>query len=128
MVSCEEAEKVDSMMTDEESRLNALLEAYRAACPDIEPGPGFMPAIWQGIEARRSFWLVFQREARAMVTACAAIFVVLLALNVFSGVQNRSMPPSYADALMADHTAEQTYYAEAIRGGAPAEVSGFSRQ
>jgi hypothetical protein len=123
-----ELKKVDSMMTDEESGLNALLAAYGAACPEVEASPNFMPAIWQGIEARRSFWFVFQREARAMVTACAAIFVVLLALNVFSGAQNRPLPPTYADALMADHTAEQTYYGEAIRGGPPAEISGFSQQ
>lgn len=116
------------MMTDEDFRLNALLADYRAACPEVEPGPNFMPGIWQGIEARRSFWFVFQREARAMVTGCAAIFVILLALNVFSGMQNRATPPTYADALMADHTVEQTYYAEAIRGGTPAEISGFSRQ
>ena len=117
------------MMSDEDSRLDALLAAYRAACRDVEPGPNFMPAIWQGIEARRSFWSVFQREARALVTACAAIFVVLLALNLFSGAQSRPMPPTYADALMADHSAEQTYYTEAIRGPAStADVSGFSRQ
>jgi hypothetical protein len=117
------------MMTDEDSRLDSLLAAYRGACPEVEPSSNFMPAIWQGIEARRSFWSVFQREARALVTACAAIFVVLLALNLFSGAQNRPVPPTYADALMADHSAEQTYYTEAIRGAVnPAEVSGFSQR
>jgi hypothetical protein len=117
------------MIIEDDSRLDAVLAAYRAACPDVEPGPNFLPAIWQGIEARRSFWSVFQREARALVTACAAIFVVLLALNLFSGAQSRPMPPTYADALMADHSAEQTYYTEAIRGaGSPAEVSSFSQQ
>jgi len=117
------------MMTDEDSRFDTLLAAYRGACPEVEPGPNFMPAIWQGIEARRSFWSVFRREARALVTACAAIFVVLLALNLFTGGQNGAMPSTYADALMADHSAEQTYYTEAIRATSPAaEVSGFSQQ
>jgi hypothetical protein len=116
-------------MTDQDARLDTLLEAYRAACPDVEPGANFMPAIWQAIEARRSFWFVFQREARALVTACAAVFVVLLFLNLFSGSQGLPMPPSYADALMADHTAEQTYYTEAIRS-APvvSSVSNASRR
>jgi hypothetical protein len=117
------------MMMDEDSRLDSLLAAYRAACPDVEPGPNFGAAIWQAIEARRNFWFVFQREARALVTACAAIFVVLLALNLFSGAQSRPTPSTYADALMADHSAEQTYYTEAIRGAiSPSKVSGFPRQ
>jgi hypothetical protein len=102
-------------MTDEDARLDTLFEAYRAACPDVEPSSSFMPGMWQSIEARRSFWFVFQREARALVTACAAVFVVLLFLNLFSGSPGLPMPSSYADALMADHTAEQLYYTEAIR-------------
>jgi hypothetical protein len=116
-------------MIDEDARLDHWLETYRAACPDVEPGANFMPALWQAIEARRSFWFVFQREARALVTACAAVFVVLLFLNLFSGSQALPMPPSYADALMADHGAEQTYYTEAIRSTpAVSSVSHVSRQ
>jgi len=110
-------------MNGDDSALDTLLEAYRSACPDIEPGGNFMPAIWQKIDARRSFWFVFQREARAVMTASAALFLVLLVLNLFSGSQSLATAPSYADALMADHTAEQTYYTEAIRGtpGMPEE-------
>jgi len=114
-------------MTDEDSGLNNLLEAYGRACPDIEPSASFMPAIWQRIEARRSFWFVFQREARAVMTASAALFVVLLVLNFFSGSQSLLTASTYADALMADHTAEKTYYTEAIRSTpAVPEVSDFS--
>src|SRR6201996_9762187 len=102
-------------MNGDDSALDTLLEAYRSACPDIEPSANFMPAIWQKIEARRSFWFVFQREARAVMTASAALFVVLLVLNFFSGSQSHLAASTYADALMADHTAEKTYYTEAIR-------------
>jgi hypothetical protein len=75
-----------------------------------------MPELWQKIEARRSFWFAFQREARTFVTASAALCLLLLVLN-FVGAANTRVPvPTYADALMADHTAEKTYYTEAIRG------------
>jgi hypothetical protein len=116
-------------MTDEDSGLNTLLETYRRACPDIEPSAGFMPAVWQRIEARRSFWFVFQREARAVMTASAALFLVLLVLNFFSSSQSHLAVSTYADALMAEHTAEKTYYTEAIHSTpAVSEVSGFARQ
>jgi hypothetical protein len=110
-------------MIDDDSGLDNFFEAYRAACPDVEPTPGFMPVVWQKIEARRSFWFVFQREARAVVTASAALFVVLLVLNLFSGSQTHLTASTYADALMADHTAERTYYTEAIRSAPGPEDS-----
>ncbi len=115
-------------MIDEDSGLDTLLGAYRRACPDVEPTANFMPAIWQKIEARRSFWFVFQREARAVMTASAALFVLLLVLNFFSGSQSHWAASTYADALMADHTAEKTYYTEAIRSSPVAEVSDGSHQ
>ena len=116
-------------MTDEDSRLDALLEAYRAACPDVEPTAKFMPAIWGKIEARRSFWFIFQREARAVMTASAALFLLLLVLNFFSGSQSHLAASTYADALMADHTAEKTYYTEAIRSSpGAAEISNGSHR
>jgi hypothetical protein len=34
---------------------------------------------------------------------------------VYSASQTLGLAPSYTDALMADHTAEQTDYTEAIR-------------
>lgn len=102
-------------MIDDDSRLDAVLAAYRAACPDIEPAANFMPALWQKIEGRRGFWFVFQREARAVMTASAALCLVLLVLNFFYASQTRLSAPTYADALMADHSAEMTYYTEAIR-------------
>jgi alkyl hydroperoxide reductase subunit AhpF len=116
-------------MIDEDFKLDTLLKAYRDACPDTEPAANFMPVLWQKIEARRSFWFAFQREARAVMTASAALFVVLLVLNLFSGSQSHLTASTYADALMAEHTAEKTYYTEAIRSTpGPSEVSGLSPQ
>ena len=102
-------------MVDDDSRLDALFQRYRAACPDVDPSANFMPRMWMKIEARRSFWFVFRRLAQAAMTACAAVCLLLVALNMYSASQTLGLAPSYTDALMADHTAEQTDYTEAIR-------------
>ncbi len=108
------------VMTNDDFQLDELFRQYRAACPDVEPSAGFMPNLWQKIEARHSFWFVFQRLARTATTACAAVCLVLLVLNFVSARDAYLMAPTYVDALMADHTAEKTYYTEAIRSTPPA--------
>ncbi len=70
--------------------------------------------MWQKIEARQSFWYIFRHLGRPVTAASAALCLLLLVLNLISSPA-RSLVPSYTDALMADHTAEKTYYAEAIR-------------
>lgn len=102
------------MMTDEESQLDELFQQYRLSCPDVEPGINFMPAVWQKIESRYSFWFVFQRLARTATTGCAAICLILLLLNFTSTAQSPRAAATYTDALLADHSAEKTYYTEAI--------------
>jgi len=116
------------MTTNDESRLDALFHRYRASCPDIEPGSNFMPGIWRKIESRHSFWFVFQRLARTTMSGCAALCLVLLVLNFASPPQPGRASATYADALLADHSAEKTYYTEAIPATSlGAEVSGASR-
>lgn len=102
-------------MVNDDSRLDALFQRYRVACPDVEPGANFMPRMWMKIEARRSFWFVFRRLAQTAMTACAALCLLLVVLNVYTASQALVLVPSYTDALMAEHTAEQTDYTEAIR-------------
>lgn len=95
--------------------LNHLLHRYRSACPDLEPGPRFMPGLWQRIENRRSFWVSFQELGRGAMTASAALCLLLLLLNFVTGPRTQLLPPTYADALAAEHTAEKIYYTEALR-------------
>ncbi|MBV8070147.1 MAG: hypothetical protein JO270_09605 [Acidobacteriaceae bacterium] len=102
-------------MENDETRLDEFFQRYRAACPDIEPGPNFMPGVWQKIEARHNFWFVFGRLARTTAAASAALCLLLLLLNLVAPPQSRLSAFSYMDALMADHTAESLYYTEAIR-------------
>ena len=98
------------MMSDE-SGLDQLFGCYRQSCPDVEPSPNFMPALWQKIEARHSFPFLFRKLGRSFVTASAALCLLLLVLNLAMTPQ---IGISYADALMAETSAEQTYYTEAM--------------
>jgi hypothetical protein len=109
-------------MTNDETGFDALLGSYRCACPDVEPSANFMPGVWEKIEARRSFWFVFLRESRTALAACATLCLVLLILNFITGSPAHLTAPTYADALMAEHSAEQTYYTEAIRATPVSDV------
>jgi len=101
-------------MIENESGLSEFFERYRASCPDIEPSTNFMPLLWQKIEARHNFWFIFRGLARTGAAASAALCVLLLILNLVTAPQLPA--PTYTDALMADHSAENLYYMEAIRG------------
>jgi hypothetical protein len=105
-------------MTNDDPELDELFRRYRDSCSGVEPSAKFMPGLWQKIESRYSFWFVFQRLARPTMTACAALCLVLLLLN-FMAPPSYFAAPTYVDALMADHTAEKTYYTEAIRSTPP---------
>jgi hypothetical protein len=102
----------------DDSGLDQFFQRYRQSCPDVEPSANFMPMIWQKIEARHSFPFLFRKLGRSMVTASAALCLLLLALNL------AATPPttvSYTDALLAEGSAEQTYYTEAMASAPPAE-------
>ena len=103
------------MMTNDDSGLNSLFQRYRSACPDVEPSANFMPNVWRRIESSHSFRFVFQRLARPLMAGSAALVLLLLILNLVAGQYARLTAPSYVDALLAEHTAEKTYYTEAIR-------------
>ncbi len=102
-------------MTNDDSGLNTLFERYRSACPDVDPSANFMPALWQKIEARHSFRFVFEQWAKPLMAGSAALVLLLLVLNFVSGPHARLAAPSYVDALVAEHSAERTYYTESIR-------------
>jgi hypothetical protein len=98
-----------------ERHLDQLFAQYRAACPDLETGPDFMPKLWARIEGRKSFSLVFERLGRMLVTASALACLVLAALNLVPAVTAsgaRSGFATYTDALSADTTLERTYHSE----------------
>jgi hypothetical protein len=109
--------------SEEDFGLDPLFVAYREACPEVEPRANFMPELWQKIEARRNFWSLFTRDARTFITASAALCLLLLVLNLVGVSNTHLFASSYAEALMADHTAEKTYYTEAIPAPAGGEAA-----
>jgi hypothetical protein len=90
-------------MSDQE--LDRVFANYRAASPDPEPSPTFMPRLWEAIEARRTFNARFSRLSRVFVGAAGAIWllmVTLLILHTATAVQ----AASDFDILADSHTAE----------------------
>jgi len=82
---------------DGEEKLEAVWRAYRAACPDQEPGVNFMPDLWRRIDARRSYTFSFERMVRGFVTAAAAITV---AVGVYVSMP-AAKPPAEVNYLEA---------------------------
>jgi hypothetical protein len=91
-------------MAGKNDKLDALWAEYREACPDPEPSAGFMPNLWQRIEARRtSTTFVFRRVAQVCVMATLAV-TVLLAMVVIPRLQSAPVySATYVDVLTADH-------------------------
>ncbi len=102
-------------MTDGDYQLDELFQRYRAACPEVDAAPHFMPALWAKIEGRRGFAFTFERLAKPLMTVLAALCILLFVLNVAGVGQSNPLAASYTDALAADSSAERTYYTEAIR-------------
>jgi hypothetical protein len=100
----------------EKDALSELFVRYRAACPEVEPGAGFMPALWERIEARRSFAWKLRYYARALVTVTAALY---LAAGLIGSFGDRPVNPiyteSYVEALYAAEAPENLAYADVIR-------------
>jgi hypothetical protein len=86
------------------SHLDGLFQAYRQACPDPEPSVNFMPELWAKIEARQSSTTIFNRMAKALVTAALGASVVMGMLSA-----SYTPPPvsenegSMLQALANDH-------------------------
>ena len=96
-------------------KLDALLSAYREACPDPEGSPGFMPGLWQRIEARRSettFIMRWVAQACAVAAITVTLFIGTVLIPRFQGEPSESA--SYIDALAADRA---TDFAEVAPGG-----------
>jgi hypothetical protein len=87
---------MNSMRGNDDARLDALLRAYRDACPTPEPSANFMPNLWQRIESRQTYTFSFQRMANAFVTAAVALTIVL---GVYMSIP-RSNPASYSQSYL----------------------------
>jgi hypothetical protein len=93
--------------TEIDARLNDLFHAYRIACPDPEPSVNFMPDMWAKIEARQASSTVFNRMAKALVTAALGASVIMALLSSsYSQPVGSANEGTYIQALAADHVSE----------------------
>ncbi len=104
------------------ARLDSLLRAYRAAFPDPQPGPDFMPGIWRKIEARQSFSFFLGRMARTFVTAAIALSFAMAAY-VFIPYNNAKFYSQTYVELLADRTGDLPDLDDAL----PANEAGLER-
>lgn len=106
-------------------RLDRLFAEYRNACDAPELSAGFMPALWQKIEARQSTSWVFQKISgwfvAASAAATAALALALLSMPSIPG--NANYAATYVDALAADHLAEYILYTEPVHADKIADYS-----
>jgi hypothetical protein len=87
-----------------DGKLDQLWADYRDACPDVEPGTGFMPGLWARIEARRQSNLsIFRRLAQVCVMATVALTIVMGAVLIPRLERLPVYSASYVDVLAADH-------------------------
>ncbi len=88
--------------------LTRLLEAYREAVPDPDPGPGFMPGLWRKIDQRRSPERVLRRFAEAFALLAAATALLVGVILVPSLQMAPVHTASYVDVL-ENETGEMAY-------------------
>lgn len=98
-------------MSNHDSQLDELFGAYRAACPEVEAGKNFMPALWARIEARRRSERSFFRWVNSFAGAAAAI---VLALGFLLYQQPQPLPQrayieKLTDEISEDHFLEAAY-------------------
>ena len=93
------------MERNKERQLDELLSAYRAACPDFDPGASFMPAIWSRIEERDASSNWFGRMAKALVTAAVTASAILGLLLSASSQPSEFLNATFVEALRADQVA-----------------------
>ena len=95
--------------------LDTLLAAYRQVTPYPEASVDFMPRLWSVIEARRAATYSLGRWTRAMVTAAAALCVLLGLLQVYLPTQPVFYTQTYIEALQEESAAtEGSTYLEAL--------------
>lgn len=88
---------------DGHGKLGPLWAEYRDACPDVEPSAGFMPQMWQRIEARRSAISSSWFRWWAQVWLLAAVTLsILMGAVLIPRFQNAPVTQvSYVDVLAA---------------------------
>ena len=95
-------------------QLDALFLSYRAASPDLEASPNFMPQLWQKIEARERGSLTFARLARNLVSVALALTLLMTIAVSWLRRQAPVPPETYVEVLAEDHARQNFDYFEPV--------------
>ena len=89
-----------------EQELDELFRAYRQSFDRVDAGSGFMPGVWERIEARRSFAFRVRHLARGFLGATAVLCTVMAGVFVLENRTATDQHESYLDALASAHATE----------------------
>jgi hypothetical protein len=85
--------------------LDQLFAAYRAALPDVEPTPQFLPGIWQKIDAAKPVsWIFPLRQFAVRLVAASALAAAILTGSAMLTTPHRApdaeeLGATYVDVL-----------------------------
>jgi hypothetical protein len=101
----------ENLMNSDEQNLDRLLERYSRACPDVAPSAGFMPGLWQRIDARKGFSFKLASYARILAMSAASL---CLAAGLFEisayGPAKQLAANHFVDILDDDDDSEALIY------------------
>lgn len=88
-------------------RLEELFEDYKASVVTPESSAGFMPRLWEQIDARRTFAFRLKRVTQVFVAASAVACLLMTGISVVSNSSNGAQThASYVDVLAEAHPSE----------------------
>jgi len=98
-------------MLPNEPNLDQLFERYSQACPDVEAGANFMPAIWQRIDAKRGFSFKLASYSRILAMTAASLCLAAGVFEISSyGPAQQLASRSFIDILDDDDDSEALIY------------------
>jgi len=91
-------------MPNGQDKLDRLWAEYREACPDPEPSAGFVPGLWQRIEARRSSNVIMLRRIAQICVGATLALTVLIGVVLIPQLEKIPVySATYVDVIAADH-------------------------
>jgi hypothetical protein len=115
-------------MTSNERNLDRLFERYAHACPDVDAGANFMPAIWQRIDARRGFSFKLASYARILAMTAASICLAAGLFEMSSyGPAKQLAARQFVEVLDDDDDSEALIYGVAMASERRQELPGDTR-
>jgi hypothetical protein len=107
---------IDGPIERPEEALSRLFADYRAALPDPDPSPEFMPRLWRRIEAKQSAAHDLKRLAQGFVTAAAAVSLLIgMLLARHQPYVSPFYTNTYLEILASDQSDESEADVEIVR-------------